>query len=206
MKTECAPVQIEFTGLGRRKVLGTFDGGLISSDGGAVLLREVDARLGITEKLAACFTDYHDPDLIEHDLLALVRQGVYGVALGYEDFDDHDDLKWEPLWAVALNKKDLEGQARHREADRGKVLASSSTLNRLELSDADEAAESRYKKMAHDPENWKRFSSMYSSIRLPKRPRRSCWTLTRRTTRCMAIRRVSFFTATTAAIATCLCT
>ena len=157
MKTECTAVRIEFTGLDRRAVQGAFDGGLISSDGGAVLLREVDARLGITENLAACFTDHRDPDLIEHDLLALVRQRVYGVALGYEDLNDHDDLKWDPLWAVALNKKDLEGQARHREADRGKVLASSSTLNRLELSDADEAAESRYKKMAHDPEKLETF-------------------------------------------------
>ena len=67
MKTECAPVQIEFTGPGRRTVRGAFDGGHISLDGGAVLLREVDARLGITQKLAACFTDHRDPGLIGHD-------------------------------------------------------------------------------------------------------------------------------------------
>ncbi len=151
MKTECAPVQIEFTGLGRRTVRGAFDGGHISLDGGAVLLREVDARLGITQKLAACFTDHRDPGLIEHDVTALVRQRVYGLALGYEDLNDHDDLKRDPLSAVALDKSDVQGEARHREADRGKVLASSSTLNRLELSWADSAAESRYKKVAHDP-------------------------------------------------------
>ncbi len=157
MKTECTAVQMEFTGLGRRTVLGAFDGGNISSDGGALLLREVDARLGITEKLAACFTDYRDPDLVEHDLLALLRQRVYGLALGYEDLNDHDDLKWDPLWALALNKKDIEGKSRHRQADRGKVLASSSTLNRLELTGADSSAESRYKKIAHDPQKLETF-------------------------------------------------
>ena len=124
MKTECAPVQIGFTRPGRRTVRGAFDGGHISLDGGAVLLREVDARLGITQKLAACFTDHRDPGLIEHDVTALVRQRVYGLALGYEDLNDHDDLKRDPLSAVALDKSDVQGEARHREADRGKVLAS----------------------------------------------------------------------------------
>ena len=157
MKTECTPVQIEFTGLGRRKVQGAFDGGHISSDGGAVLLRETDLRLGITEKLAACFTDHRDPDLIEHEVLALLRQRVYGLALGYEDLNDHDDLKWDPLWALALNKQDVEGKMRRRKADRGKVLASSSTLNRLELTPANADATSRYKKIAHDPEKLEAF-------------------------------------------------
>ena len=111
----------------------------------------MDARLGITQKLAACFTDHRGPGLIEHDVTALVRQRVYGLALGYEDLNDHNDLKRDPLSAVALDKSDVQGEARHREADRGKVLASSSTLNRLELSWEDSAAESRYKKVAHDP-------------------------------------------------------
>ncbi len=112
MKTECAPVQIEFTGPGRRTVRGAFDGGHISLDGGAVLLREVDARLGITQKLTACFTDHRGPGLIEHDVTALVRQRVYGLALGYEDLNDHNDLKRDPLSAVALDKSDVQGEAR----------------------------------------------------------------------------------------------
>ncbi len=112
MKTECAPVQIEFTGPGRRRVRGAFDGGHISLDGDAVLLREVDARLGITQKLAACFTDHRDPGLIEHGVTALVRQRVYGLALGYEDLNDHNDLKRDPLSAVALDKSDVQGEAR----------------------------------------------------------------------------------------------
>jgi len=152
MRTECTPVEIEFTGIGRRKVRGAFDGGHISSDGGAVLLREVDGRLGITQRLASCFTDYRAPDLLEHSVLALVRQRVYGVALGYEDLNDHDDLKWDPVLSLALGKRDVEGKARRRRADRGKVMASSSTLNRLELTPSNADARSRYKKIVHHPE------------------------------------------------------
>jgi len=152
MKTECTPVQIEFQGLGRRKVQGAFDGGHISSDGGAVLLREVDARFGVTEKLAACFTDHRDSDLVEHSVLDLLRQRVYGIALGYEDLNDHDDLKWDPVLALALGKDDVDGTARRRASDRGKVLASSSTLNRLELTPAEADGRSRYKKIVYHPE------------------------------------------------------
>ncbi len=152
MKTECTRVQLEFQGLGRRKILGAFDGGHISSDGGAVLLREVDARFGITQRLASCFTDHRSPELIEHSVLELVRQRVYGIALGYEDLNDHDDLKWDPLLALAVGKGDVEGKTRHRPADRGKVMASSSTLNRLELTPAGADRQSRYKKIVHHPE------------------------------------------------------
>ena len=152
MKTECTQVQIEFKGLGRRKIHGAFDGGYISSDGGAVLLREVDARFGITQTLASCFTDHRSPELIEHSVLELVRQRVYGLALGYEDLNDHDDLKWDPLFALALGKGDVEGKTRHRQADRGKVMASSSTLNRLELTPAGADRQNRYKKIVHHPE------------------------------------------------------
>ena len=149
MNTECTSAQLEFQGLGRRKIVGAFDGGHISSDGGVLLLRELDARLGITRKLAACFTDGRDASRIEHSVLELVRQRVYGIALGYEDLNDHDDLKWDPLLALALGKKDVEGKERHREADCGKLLASSSTLNRLELTPSMLDGHSRYKKIVH---------------------------------------------------------
>ena len=152
MRTECTPVQIEFKGLGRRRVQGGFDGGHISTDGGAVLLREVDLRWGIMERPAGCFSDYRDRALIEHSVLDLVRQRVYGIALGYEDLNDHDDLKWGPLLALALCKGDVEGKARRRQRDRGKALASSSTLNRLELTPAQADRQSRYKKIVHHPE------------------------------------------------------
>ena len=171
MKTECTPSQLEFKGLGRRRIVGAFDGGHISSDGGALLLREADARLQLTEKLAACFTDHRDPDAIEHSVLELVRQRVYGIALGYEDLNDHDELKWDPLLALALGKADVEGKARHRPSDVGKVLASSSTLNRLELTPADASAGSRYKKIVHHPEKLEAFfvdAFLDSFTRAPK--------------------------------------
>lgn len=157
MKTECTSVQLEFQGLGRRRVQAAFDGGHISSDGGAALLREVDVRLGITRRLAACFTDYRDAELVEHTLLELVRQRVYGLALGYEDLNDHDDLNRDPLLGLALGKGDVEGKRRRRAADAGKVLASSSTLNRLELTPPDANGESRYKKIVHHPEKFDAF-------------------------------------------------
>ena len=152
MKTECSERQLEFQGLGKREVLGRFDGGHISSDGGAVLLREVDGRLGLTRRLAECFADHRDPELVEHMLPELLRQRVYGLALGYEDLNDHDDLKRDPLLALALGKGDVEGRNRRRESDEGKALASSSTLNRLELTPADANRKSRYKKIVYRPE------------------------------------------------------
>ena len=152
MGTECTRGQLEFQGLGRRRVEGAFDGGYISADGGAVLLREVDERFGVTQRLAACFSDYRDEDLIEHSVLDLVRQRVYGLALGYEDLNDHDDLKRDPLLALAMGKRDVEGKQRRRASDQGKLIASSSTLNRLELTPADANRNSRYKKIVYDPQ------------------------------------------------------
>ena len=152
MNTECTRKPMEFQGLGHRKVQAAFDGGPISSDGGAVLLREADARFGVTERLAACFTDHRDPELIDHSVLELVRQRVYGLALGYEDLNDHNDLMRDPLLALSVGKRDVEGETRLRERDRGKALASSSTLNRLELTPPDATAQSRYKKIVYHPE------------------------------------------------------
>ncbi len=106
MQTECTPKQMKFQGLGRRKVVTAFDGGHISSDGGALLLRETDARFGIMEQLAACFTDHRDPELVEHSVLEMLRQRVYGIALGYEDLNDHDDLMGDPL-AYSGGKRSL---------------------------------------------------------------------------------------------------
>ena len=152
MQTHCKPIQIEFQGLGRRKVQAAFDGGHISSDGGALLLREVDRRFGITSGLAECFTDHRREDLIEHTVLELLRQRIYGIALGYEDLNDHDDLMRDPLLSMVLGKRDPEGNDRRRSCDRGKALASSSTLNRLELTPDDADVERRYKKIVHHPE------------------------------------------------------
>ena len=148
MGTQCIAKQMKFQGLGGRKVEGAFDGGHISSDGGALLLREVDARLGLTERLAACFTDHRHPDFIEHSVLELVRQRVYGLALGYEDLNDHDELALDPLLAVAVGKSAPEGAERRRDRDRGKALASHCTLNRLELTPEQLDPKNRYRKIS----------------------------------------------------------
>ena len=152
MQTQCNSDQVEFQGFGRRKVQAAFDGGQISSDGGVLLLRDVDRRFGITRRFAGCFTDYRREGLIEHTLPQLIKQRVYGITLGYEDLNDHDDLMHDPLLGVVVGKRDPEGHDRRRSCDRGKALASSSTLNRLELTPADADVESRYKKIVYHPE------------------------------------------------------
>jgi hypothetical protein len=133
--------------LGHRQVRADFDGGDISSDGGALLLRQTEALTGIIRQFAACFTDHRDPDLIEHPLEHLLAQRVYGLALGYEDLNDHDDLRRDPLLATVVGKADPTGNDRHRPRDRGKPLAGKSTLNRLELTPVGADRASRYKKI-----------------------------------------------------------
>jgi hypothetical protein len=153
METQCTPTQLEFHALGRREVVGKFDGGNITSDAGGLLLRETEKRTGIISGFAKCFEDLRDPDLIEHKLAELIAQRVYGLALGYEDLNDHDDLRRDPLLAVLVGKEDPEGEKRVREQDKGKAMAGKSTLNRLELTPADPtAAELRYKKIIMKPE------------------------------------------------------
>ncbi len=148
MTTECTPVQLRFHSIDRREIVGRFDGGNITSDAGGLLLREVEKRCGIIRSFASCFEDLRDPDLIEHSVAELVAQRVYGLALGYEDLNDHDELRTDPLLAVLVGKKDPEGQDRIRPQDKGKALAGKSTLNRLELTPADPTgAELRYKKI-----------------------------------------------------------
>jgi hypothetical protein len=134
--------------LGRREVVADFDGGDISSDGGALLLRKTEELTGIIRQFAACFTDHRDPDRIEHRVEELLAQRVYGLALGYEDLNDHDDLRRDPLLAAVVGKTDPTGQARRRRRDHGKALAGKSTLNRLELTPVGAAEGSRYKKIA----------------------------------------------------------
>jgi hypothetical protein len=148
--TECNGEQLEFHGLGRRAVVARFDGGAISTDGGALLLREVEAKTGLLAAVAEQFTDHRDPELIEHKAGELVSQRIIGLALGYADLNDHDRLRFDPLLAVAAGKGDPTGRERRRAQDRGKALASSSTLNRLELTPADADSEARYKKIVAD--------------------------------------------------------
>jgi len=147
MQTQCNVAYLDFPMLGRREVLADFDGGDLTSDGGALLLRKVEELSGIIRQLAACFTDHRNPDLIEHTVTDLIAQRVYGLALGYEDLDDHDDLCHDPLLAAVVGKLDPTGQARRRRRDRGKALAGKSTLNRLELTPVGADQDSRYKEV-----------------------------------------------------------
>jgi hypothetical protein len=140
MNTECNPAQLEFHALGKREVVGKFDGGRITSDAGGLLLRETEKRVGITSGFAKCFEDLRDPEIIEHSVAELAAQRIYGLALGYEDLNDHDELRWDPLFAVLVGKEDPEGTNRVRSQDRGKSAAGKSTLNRLELTPAEPAA------------------------------------------------------------------
>ncbi len=149
---ECKPKSIEFHTLGSREVVAEFNGGDITSDGGGLLLREVEKRTGILKKFAACFVDYRDPEKIEHPVEDLVAQRGYGLCLGYEDLNDHDELRADPLLAVMVGKKDPKGEHRREAADRGKALAGKSTLNRLELTASDASGGERYKKIAMQPE------------------------------------------------------
>lgn len=138
---------LDFPILGSRQVVAAFDGGDISSDGGSLLLRKTEELTGIIRQFANCFTDHRDPNLIEHSLVDLVAQRVYGLALGYEDLNDHDDLRHDPLLATVVGKKDPTGQSRVRRRDKGKALAGKSTLNRLELTPVGADEDSRYKKI-----------------------------------------------------------
>jgi len=148
LRTECNQESFRFHPLNRRQVRGRFDGGAITSDAGGLLLREVEKRTGIIAQFAACFRDHRDPTRIEHPVEALVAQRVYGLALGYEDLNDHEELRRDPLLAVLVEKADLSGEQRRCERDQGQALAGKSTLNRLELTGAEVGADERYKKIA----------------------------------------------------------
>ena len=150
MNTECSTDQLAFHALGRRTVVGRFDGGVTSSDGGGLLLREVEQRTQILRRLSQCFIDHRHPARIEHSVESLVKQRVLGIALGYEDLNDHDELCRDSVLAMLSGCTDLTGAGRVRPSDRGKPLAGKSTLNRLELTPEEGGADERYKKTVAD--------------------------------------------------------
>lgn len=158
MSTDCTPEQLELQGFAKgRRLVAKFDGGAISSDGGAVLLRQTDENCDLLERFAGCFTDHREAARCEHAVVELLRQRVYGLALGYEDLNDHDELRVDPLLASLTGKADPTGADRRLERDRGKPLAGKDTLNRLEWGLAEEAEGDRYRRIAIDPEAVDRF-------------------------------------------------
>lgn len=145
--TDCNNQPLLFQDLGRREVVVDFSGGTLSSDAGVLLLRQVDQSLGLSRALAGCFEDGRDLRYADHAVQELVSQRLYGLALGYEDINDHDVLRLDPLLAVACNKRDPLGMDRLHQ--KGIALAGASTINRLELSNN---KATRYHKVRHDPE------------------------------------------------------
>jgi hypothetical protein len=148
--TECNEQKFLFQDLDSRKVEVDFGGGYLSSDGGAVILRELEARTGLIKDLAGCFNDGRDQRFVEHSVESLLAQRLHGLVLGYCDLNDHDELRRDPLHGLIAGKSDPLGQDRILERDKGKALAGHATLNRLELSA--EALDERYRKIAPEPE------------------------------------------------------
>src|ERR1700704_7135882 len=106
--TECNQSSFGFKALGSREIVARFDGGTISSDGGAFLLRQTDQRLNLLPRLAQCFLDGRNQALVEHSVAEMVSQRVYGLALGYEDLNDHEQLRHDPLLGLLAGKRDLD--------------------------------------------------------------------------------------------------
>jgi hypothetical protein len=131
--TECTQSSFGFKACGKREIVARFDGGTISSDGGAFLLRQTDQRLNLLPRLAECFLDGRNQEQVEHSILEMLSQRIYGLALGYEDINDHEQLRTDPVFGVLAGRKELE-----------EPLAGKSTLNRMELGTG---VKDRYKKI-----------------------------------------------------------
>jgi hypothetical protein len=131
--TECIQSEFRFEAAGRREIVARFDGGTISSDAGAFLLRQTDQRLNLLSRLAECFVDGRNQEQVEHSILEMLSQRVYGLALGYEDINDHEQLRQDPVFGILAGREELE-----------KPLAGKSTLNRMELG---AGTQDRYKKI-----------------------------------------------------------
>ena len=137
MPTQCIQPELDLGRSGARKLVGAFDGGAITSNGGVALLAGADRKLGLAERLAACFTDHRVPDAIRHSLPDLLHQRIFGLALGYEDLIDHDALRFDTALAAVIDKP-------------VGALAGKSTLNRMEH--AGKIGQDRHHKLDHDPE------------------------------------------------------
>ena len=147
MKTHCNQKTFDFQTQNSRKIVAHFNGGNITSDAGGLLLQQAERITGIISQFADCFTDHRNPDLSEFTAKELLAQRIFALALGYEDLNDHDELRNDPLLAVMVGKKDPSGKDRLHKRDKGKPLAGKSTLNRLELTPVRANKSSRYKKI-----------------------------------------------------------
>lgn len=146
--TDRTPKQFKFSGEKSRPIVVNFHGGTVTSDAGLSLIAEIDRKLEITSKFAQCFQDYRQPNRINHSIESLIKQRIYGLVMGYEDLNDHEELRHDPMFALVLGKTiGLENEPA--------ILAGKSTLNRLEHcpEDVEQGADSRYHKIGHSPED-----------------------------------------------------
>src|SRR6202051_3942111 len=141
MQTECIAERFDFGVVEGRAVEAAFDAGMVTSDAGGLLLGATDRVIRMMDRVAGCFHDERRPEWIEHEVATLVGQRVFGIALGYEDLNDHDELRHDPVMAV------LAGKLEAKREDCAPV-AGKSTLNRLELSRLEAT---RYHKISHNP-------------------------------------------------------
>src|SRR5512134_2402165 len=143
MPTQCTSEQLEFEAFDGRRVVAAFDGGAVTSDAGTVLLRAADRAIELIGRVAACFTDHRDADQVIHALPTLIGQRIMAIALGYEDVNDHDDLRRDPVLALFSDRL----EPRRKECA---PLAGKSTINRLEHAPQREGQ--RYHRIGHDPQ------------------------------------------------------
>jgi hypothetical protein len=185
MPTECNSALFEFPPVEGRHVVASFDGGVITSDGGALLLGQTNRTIRLTERFAACFADTWTAELVEHQVETMVLQRVVGIALGYEDLNDHDELRHDPVLAVLSSKL---------AAERSDCapLAGKSTLSRRAIT-----------RSATTPWRSKACSSTFSWRPTRRRRSRSSSTWMPPTIRCTATRKAASSTAITTATATC---
>lgn len=149
--TECSPNQLSFGRVKGRKVIADFKGGALTSDGGLVLIAELDKKRQITARFGDCFSDYRHQGYVEHSVADLVAQRIYGLIQGYEDLNDHERLPCDPVFTLAL------GKLSSNESE-SVALAGKSTLNRLEYCPETviAQAEARYHRISHEPKRIKR--------------------------------------------------
>ena len=152
MHTQCTTQKCSFKGLGDRRVEAQFTAERITTDTGGLLLREVAEKMSLFEKAAGCFTDYRDAGRREHEIPQLLAQRVIGLVQGYEDLNDHDELREDPTWATFAGKEDPTGEDRTQAADQGTPLASKATLGRLEHAPSAVEETDRYHQITADPE------------------------------------------------------
>jgi Transposase DDE domain group 1 len=138
---ECNQTAFVFEAHFSRRVVAQFDGARMTTDGGALLLRAVEGKIGLLKRVKACFRDARTPERVDHALSDLLAQRIYALAMGYEDLNDHEELRHDPLLGLLVGKRELE-----------EPLAGKSTLNRLELTPAGEARSERYHKITYSSE------------------------------------------------------